>query len=116
MGLSLILVRSMFFKYAKYFFNVLGPVHVKDQQIPHPTSLKSSQIVFLVQKDEQCSETYEKQFSDFYFLRNRRFCAQNAYQINKNKSPKMAKKMSQKMRNVLKPMKKQFSNFCDFIF
>jgi len=39
----------------------------------HPP-LKSGQIGFLVQKDEQCSESYKKQLSNFYFLRNGRFC------------------------------------------
>ena len=31
-------------------------------------SLKSGQIVFLVQKDVQCSETYAKKKSDFYLI------------------------------------------------
>ena len=61
-----------------------------------------------------------QQFSDicvFYFLRNDRFYTQNTWRIDLNESPKMAKKnvpkmLSQKMRNVLKPMQKQF---CDFL-
>ena len=53
----------------------------------------------------------ETNASDFIFL------LKKACIYNQNKSPKMAKKiLSEKMRHVLKPMKKQFSDFCDFYF
>ena len=71
-----------------------------------------------VRKNAQSSETYEKQFSYFYFMRNGRFCTKKKYlkKLTKMNHQKWPKKIVQKMRNVLKPIKKQFSDFCNFYF
>ena len=44
----------------------MSPVPINDMQIPpQPPPLKSGQIGVLIQEDAICSETYDKQFSDF---------------------------------------------------
>ena len=65
-------------------YPIFGPVPVNGQ--------KSGQIWIFFQKVAQCSETYEKHFSDFYFLTNGRFCTENTQKVDQNKSLKMAKK------------------------
>ena len=51
---------------------------------PPSPYLKSSQIGFLFQKNAQCSESNENQFSDSSFLRYVRFCTNYSQKIDQN--------------------------------